>query len=283
MKKITLLAAMAIFCLSAMAQKDTIRVGSMVIVKEGKKGQKSVHVERKRYSEKKKRPNVSTNWGVLDLGFSNYDDKTVYPVTGSYLVNRPGQPAIGKSDFKLRTGKSVNVNIWFFMQKLNLVKHKVNLKYGLGLELNNYRYKSTAVLSYKEGGVVPYTLGTVNTNEPFIFRDSIQFSKNKLALDYVTVPLMLNFATHSNPRKGLSFSVGVSAGYLYSQRNKQVSDERGKLKNRGNYDMEKFKFSYVAEAGIGGIRLYGSYSPKSMYEHTLNIRPYNIGLRFSNW
>ena len=39
------------------------------------------------------------------------------------------------NDFKLKTVKSVNVNIWFFMQRLNLIKHYVNLKYGLGLEL----------------------------------------------------------------------------------------------------------------------------------------------------
>lgn len=284
MKKITLLTATLIFCLVAMAQKkDTIRIGGMVIVKEGKKGHRSIHMDNDRNYEKRKRSNISTNWGIVDLGFANYDDKTDYSTTGSYLVNRPGYPNIGKSDLKLRTGKSVNVNIWFFMQRLNLVKHKVNLKYGLGLELNNYRYKSSSMLSYKEGGVVPYTLGTVNTNEPFIFRDSIQFSKNKLALDYLTVPVMLNFATHANQRKGISMSVGVSAGYLYSSRNKQVSDERGKLKNKGEYDIERFKFSYVAELGIAGIRFYGSYSPKSMYEHSLNIRPYNIGLRFSNW
>ena len=37
-----------------------------------------------------------------------------------------------KDNLKLRTIKSVNVNIWFFMQRLNLIKHVVNLKYGLG-------------------------------------------------------------------------------------------------------------------------------------------------------
>jgi hypothetical protein len=167
------------------------------------------------------------------------------------------------------------------MQRLNLIKHYVNLKYGLGLELNNYRYKSP--ISYKEDGLVPYTAGT-QTNAPFIFRDSISFSKNKLAADYLTVPLMLNFS--SNPhsdKKGVSLSVGVSAGYLYSQRNKQKSDERGKLKNKGDYDLERFKFSYIAEVGLGPIRLYGSYSPNSIYERALDIRPYTVGLRFSNW
>jgi hypothetical protein len=95
---------------------------------------------------------------------------------------------------------------------------------------------------------------------------------------------MINFA--SNPhssKKGISVSVGASAGYLYSQRNKQKSDERGKDKNKGEYDLEKFKLAYIAELGLGPVRLYGSYSPKSMYEHSMDMRPYALGLRFSNW
>lgn len=283
MKRLTLLLATAIICLSATAQekKDTIRIGGMIIVKDGKhKENKEKKYKENRDYKPEKRRNISTNWGVLDLGFSNYEDKTNYATAGSYLVDRPGYPKLDKSDFKLRTGKSINVNIWIFMQKLNLIKHHVNLKYGIGFELNNYRYKS--FVSYREGGTIPYTTG--QTNAPFIFRDSISFSKNKLAADYLTVPIMLNFASHQrSDKKGVSFSVGVSAGYLYSQRNKQVSDERGKKKNKGEYDMEKFKFSYIAELGLGPIRLYGSYSPQSMYERGLDIRPYTVGLRFSNW
>ena len=167
------------------------------------------------------------------------------------------------------------------MQRLNLIKKNVNLKYGLGIELNNYRYRSN--ISYKEDGVIPYTGGTT-TNNPFIFRDSIAFSKNKLAADYLTIPVMLNFSTTPRyNRQTVSFSVGVSAGYLYSQRNKQRSGERGKLKNKGDYDLEKFKFSYVAEMGVGAFRVYASYSPKSIFEHSLDIRPYNFGVRFSRW
>jgi hypothetical protein len=283
MKRLTLFVATAIICISATAQekKDTIRIGGMIIVKDGKgKDGKSKGVHMSRNNNPRKNQNISTNWWILDLGFSNYDDKTNYNTVGSYLVNRPGSPVLDKNDFKLRTGKSINVNIWLFMQRLNLIKHHVNLKYGLGVELNNYRYKSN--ISYKEGGVVPYTVNG-QTNAPFIFRDSISFSKNKLATNYLTVPVMLNFSTHKSTKKGISLSVGVSAGYLYSQRNKQVSGERGKWKNKGDYGLEKFKFSYIAEAGLGPIRLYGSYSPNSIYEKSLDMRPYTVGLRFSNW
>jgi hypothetical protein len=164
---------------------------------------------------------------------------------------------------------------------MNLIEHYVNLKYGLGLELNNYRFKSN--VTFNEGGLNPYN-HSQNIANSFVFRDSINFSKNKLAADYVTIPLMLNFV--SNPKeskKGISLSAGVSAGYLYSSRNKQVSGDRGKEKNRGDFDLEKWKFSYIGELGLGPVRLYGSYSPTSIFSNDLNFRPYNIGIRFSNW
>ena len=300
MKKFTLLMAIILPGLQSIAQtdstlvadtsnrivkNDTIRIGNILIIKKGDRNktsdEKDTDVTMGRRTERKTNSKVSTNWGVLDLGFANYDDQTNYANAGSYLVNKPGSPALDKGDFKLRTGKSINVNIWFFIQRLSLFKNYVNLKYGLGIELNNYRYKST--VNYNEGGLVPYTVNT-QTNAPFIFRDSILFSKNKLAADYVTIPVMLNFITNTKERKkGVSLSLGVSAGYLYSQRNKQKSNERGKLKNKGDYNLERFKFSYQAELGVGPVMLYGSYSPKSFYEKSLDMRPYNIGFRFSYW
>ena len=301
MKQLITLLATVSFCTSIAAQTDTtkkhkpdtIRIGGIIIVKNGKNKTDKDNRDRdfnitmgRDHNQRRKNANVSTNWWIVDLGFANYTDNTNYANAGSYLVNRlplSSYPALDKNSFKLNAGKSINVNIWFFMQRLNVVKHYVNLKYGFGLELNNYRYKSSQSISYKEGGYVPYTAGT-QTNAPFIFRDSINFSKNKLAADYLTVPLMLNFT--SNPgshKKGISLSAGVSAGYLYSQRNKQRSSERGKDRNKGDYDLERFKFSYVAELGLGPVRFYGSYSPQSFYEHSLDMKPYTVGVRFSNW
>lgn len=284
MKKLSLLLATVFICLATMAQDstkvDTVRIGNILIIKKKGAGDKKwddteVKLGRK---QRNKPSNVTTNWWIVDLGFAGFDDQTNYAsVPSGYLATRT--PLLGANDFKLRTGKSMDVNIWFFMQRLNLAKHYVNLEYGLGLELNNYRFKSN--ISFKENGpYLPYT----STTGSYIIRDSIAFSKNKLAADYLTVPLMINF--RSNPvykNRGVSLSAGVSAGYLYSQRNKQKSSERGKDKNKGDYDMERFKFSYVAELGLGPVRLYGSYSPKSMFSTGLDFKPFTVGLRLSNW
>ena len=261
-------------------ESDTIRIGGIIIInKGGDDGHSKTHVSIGK-KHKKNLSNVSTNWGILDLGFVNYTDKTDYGNTGTYIYNRPGAVPLGKNDFDLNDGKSAHVGIWLFMQRLNLVKHQLNLKYGLGLDLNNYRYKSHANISYLERN--PYI--TNQSTPPTIIRDSILFSKNKLAADYFSVPLMLNFVT--NPgynNKGLSISFGISVGYLYNSRNKQISDERGKLKNKGDYDLEHFKFSYTGEIGLGPVKLYASYSPQSFYNTGLDMRSYSFGIRLSTW
>lgn len=262
-------------------KNDTIRIGGMIILKkdDGNDKRVTVTVGNRNYNKKS---NINTASFIIDLGFANWIDKTNYASAkaGNYLVTKAGTPDLAENDFKLKTIKSVNVNIWVFMQRLNLIKHYVNLKYGLGLELNNYRFKSA--LSLNESGIDPYTQQSIDHS--FIFRDSISFSKNKLAADYVTIPFMLNFRTNPNSSdKGLSFSAGVSVGYLYNSRNKQISSDRGKLKNHGDYDLEKWKFSYIAELGLGPAHLYGSYSPNSIFQKGLNLMPYNVGIRFSNW
>ena len=262
------------------AYNDTIRIGSILIIKKNKraKGDTTTIIAD---NTKKINPKKSTNYLIFDVGFANFNDNTNYANAGGYVVNKPGAPVFNASDLKLKGGKSININIWLFMQKYALVKNNVNLKYGLGLELNNYRFRSP--ISFKQNGTIPYS-GGQQTIAPFVFKDSISFSKNKLAADYLTVPLMLNLATTKKPGKAnLSASFGISAGYLYSQRNKQISTEKGKQKNKGEYDMEKFKISYIGEIGLGPVRLYGSYSPKSIFERSLDIKPFNIGVRFSNW
>ncbi len=260
---------------------DTIRIGSILIIK-SHKGSKSDSVSiYNDYSSVKRNKKISTNYFILDLGFANWDDQTNYANTGSYLVNRNSTAVFSAEDMKLRGGNSANVNLWLFMQKISLSKSNINLKYGLGVEWDNYSFRSA--VSFKEGGTLPNGTG-LTTNAPFIFRDSISLSKNKLNLKYITVPLMLNFAT--NKQKGmpkLSASVGISAGYLIRERNKQNSSEKGKQNNQGDYDLQRFKISYIAELGLGPVRLYGSYSPKSLFEKGLDIRPYAIGIRFSNW
>ena len=261
--------AMCSFAQSDTTEKaDTIKIGGMVIIKKGDRNDSSDHNRNISISnhKRKRSSNVSTNWWIVDLGFANFNDNTVY----SSAAAQQFAPGSSKETFELRTGKSVNVNIWLFMQRLNLIKHVVNLKYGLGTELNNYRFENETVRFQKNP--------TLITLDPSL-KD---VKKNKLAADYVTVPIMLNINFTPGREKGFGFSGGVSGGYLYSARQKFKMGNDDKTKTHGNFDLEKWKLSYIGELNLGPVKLYGSYATKSMWEKGLDQTPYNVGIRFGN-
>jgi len=250
---------------SSTEKVDTIRVGGMIIVKkksENRNGSRNISISNNR---KKKLTNLKTNWNILDIGFANYSDNTNYSAAqaSGFVTNK-----IGKDQLKLRTGKSVNVNYWLFMQRLNVIKHVVNLKYGLGVELNNYRFDDETVRFAK------------NPTQISIDESLKGFKKNKLAADYVTVPLMLNFNFTPKQKRGFGLSAGVSAGYLYSARQK-LKDNGDKTKLHDDFDLRKFKLAYIGELTLGPIRLYGSMATQSMWEKGLDQTPYTVGIRFS--
>ncbi len=275
MRKFYVLMAGLCLALGLMAQtdttkketnQDTIRIGSLIIVKKADGHYENRDGSVQVYHHHSRNENVSTNWFIFDIGFANYSDKTNYAGTAAQQFS----PGSTKDRFDLRTGKSINVNLWFFMQRLNVIKHVVNLKYGLGLELNNYRYDANVF--YKKDPVT-------------IVDTALHFRKNKLAADYLTIPLMLNFnfTPGNDNNKTFGLSAGVSAGYLYSSRQKYITSETGKEKTKGDLGLEPFKISYIAELQLGPIKLYGSMATKSMFKKGLDQTPFNVGFRLSNW
>lgn len=245
---------------------DTIKIGGMIIIKKPGANDTAHHKEVSISTHRhNKQSNLSTNWVIMDFGFANFNDKTNY----SNAATQAFAPGSTADEFNLRNGKSVNVNLWLFMQRLNLIKHAVNLKYGLGVELNNYRFDDTRITFHK--------------NPTLITLDPLKdVKKNKLAADYVTVPMMLNFNFTPNKDKTFGFSAGMSAGYLYSARQK-TKDNDNKVKLHDDFNLRPWKFSYIGELNLGVVRFYGSYALKSMWEKGLDQTPYNFGIRFASW
>jgi hypothetical protein len=256
---------------------DTVRVGRINIINKsegsldyGTKNWESVldgdfkktkiSIEK---SPKKLKP-IENNWWILDLGFANYINEAPSSIQIS------GQP--NASVLKLNNGKSSNVNIWILQQKVNLYNHQLNLKYGIGFEMFNFRFDQP--ISFRND--IP---GKVKL-------DDINFTKNKLYANYLTVPLQLNFNPSPMNRKGFYASIGMSAGYLIGSKNKQISEERGKRKETGNFNLNDIRFATIGELGIGGIRIYGSYGLTNLFNDkltNLNVTPYTVGFRFSRF
>lgn len=246
---------------------DTIKIGGMVIIKKGDKNDttknRNISISNR---NRQKKSNLQTNWFIVDLGFANYNDNTNY----SSAEAQAFAPLGDKDQLELRTGKSVNLNVWLFMQKLNITKHVLNLKYGLGLELNNYRFDDERVQLLQDPTKI------------VLNPEWTDLKKNKLAADYVTVPLMLNLNLTPKREKGFAISGGISAGYLYSARQK-IKEGDDEEKTHDNFDLRKWKLAYIGELSLGPVKLYGSYAMKSMWEKGLDQTPYNVGLRLSKF
>jgi hypothetical protein len=260
---------------------DTVRLGRLNIIKSQDSNNKKdwesmiedgdfdntrISIER----APKKLKNVTTNWFSFDLGYANYIDESPQKMAdfslpySKYFVN--------SGSLKLDNRKASNFNIWIVQQKLNVYQHKINLKYGVGFEMFNFRFEQP--VSFR--------------NEPgkTLYMDDVNFTKNKLFVKYLTVPVQLNFQPNPYSRKGFYASIGLSAGYLVDARNKQISPERGKQKYDGTFELNNLRLATIGELGIGGIRLYGSYGSINLFDKNqshFSFFPYALGLRFSNF
>lgn len=236
---------------------DSIRIGNILII------QNEESDSSRTKSGKKTTKTYSVNWFTIDLGFSNFSDKTNYAQTEADGLTGAG---VGEEQMTLRTGKSVNINLWFYEQRFDIVKKRLSVKYSVGVELNNYRFRENVVFEKSPNQIV--------------MDPTKHYSKNKLATDYVTVPVVLsyNFTPHSKHKVALS--AGASVGYLYSARQKTITAEGGKNKVRDDFNLRPFKISYVGELALGPLKFYGSYATQSIFRKGLDITPYNVGLRF---
>ena len=270
--------------ISQSVNEDTLRLGRLEIIKsqdsnyrkdwvsmieEGDFDNTDITIKR----VPKKLKNIETNWWIFDLGFANFIDKSPSLMWLAANPNAlPYGPVMSPENFSLNNRKSTNVNIWVVTQKLNIYQHKINLKYGLGVEMFNFRFDKS--ISFRED---------ITTNVKY---DEVSFTKNKLLVKYLTVPVQFNFSPNPTNKKAFYASIGMSAGYLWNGKNKQISEERGKEKFRGNFNLNDWRIATIGELGIGSLRLYGSFANTNLFNKNqsfIDMQPFAVGLRFSKF
>jgi hypothetical protein len=111
--------------------------------------------------------------------------------------------------------------------------------------------------------------------------DTVVFSKNKISITYLSVPLMITAKTRMAKGLWLVYGVGVSGGFRINSLQKQISGERGKQKNHDQFNFSDFNACVSGEIGIDGyVRLFASYQLTNLYTNSLTQYPYSIGVRF---
>ncbi len=217
----------------------------------------------------KEEGDFDTHWVLMDLGLNTIADNTNYnSAAAKAFLNVPASRQ-NSSLFNLRQGKSVNVNIYPFMETVYALKRrnqKINISTGLGLQLYNFRYENP--ISY-----------TRNPNT--VVLDATSYKKDKLAFDYLNIPLMITFKTRIYNNKWLVYGVGITGGYSISTWIKQESGA-GRMKLHDSFGFANFNSCLTGEIGIStGIRFYGTYQLTNMFDAStgMNQHPISFGVR----
>ena len=238
---------------STYKQMDTtvIKIGRTKI----KINSKNIVVERdSSKAEPKKHKNIENNWLGLDLGLCNFQSAHTLPLqfqtVNTTKVNYP---------FELRQSKSINVKLYLIQQRVNLIQHHLNFRWGLGVTWDNYRFngnnKNTDLLKNKTDGTL------------YAIDDSVNYTKNKFVTKYLTVPTMLEFSFGKKDSwKSFRLAAGLEFNLLLEGWQKQVSAERGKEHRfEGDYNLSQMPINYVVRLGVGKLNFYGTYALTPMF------------------
>jgi hypothetical protein len=182
-----------------------------------------------------------------------------------------------QNTFNPKLGKSVHMNIGLIRQNMNLYKGQLLFSYGLSL--NNY------FLKYENKQIIQ----TID-NQGYIIgnRDTLKtYSKNRLNVSYITVPLLIEYHSKSN-----KFNIAAGVEFGFNGRSKYVlkgenEGENFKSKYEADININPTQLNAVVRLGIDNIALYGKYGISDMYQNSSyanNQNPhqhlYSVGICF---
>jgi hypothetical protein len=220
--------------------------------------------------ESKKDHVFKTGITIVDLGINVLKDNTNYANAAVKTFLHVPAARQNASLFDLRQGKSINVNVYPLMirfKALHTSGQRIYLSSGLGLQLYNFRFEQPLTYTRNPTGVTVY--------------DSSSFKKDKLAMDYLNVPLMFTFKTRLNKNNWLVYGGGLTEGYRLDSWTKQVIGSN-KDKQHDAYGLADFNTCVSAEFGIEGMfRFYATYQLTSLYTNGLDQHPFSFGIRFT--
>jgi hypothetical protein len=192
-------------------------------------------------------------------------------VRGSFLVavglngflNEPTQ-------FEIRNFRSKSVNL-YYLYDIPLGDSRFSFHPGVGLGLEKYELKNLVTPRFVEdqaGGTAA---------QPVLIMDSLQFAygsglyqKNRLAANYVDIPLEFTWASNrTNPKAGFKATIGGKVGVLFGSHMKikyDVGDDTRKLKMKRDWNLNPFRYAAVARVGYSAFNLYVEYQFSQLFD-----------------
>lgn len=215
---------------------------------------------------------AKSHWGGIDIGFNQLMYKN------NFSTSLPA----GFDYLDLNDGKSINVNLNIFYHDFQLYKRYVLFTTGVGLSLNNYRFSTDKTLRADTSRLfADYDLNASN--------EVINYEKNKLAVNYVTIPLLLQFNSNLKAKKSWHLATGLLVHYKFNSHLKLVYTEEGgreKVKRQDDFNIDPLRADATVRIGYRYITLYSSYSLTELFKDgrgAPNLHPFTVGINVAGW
>lgn len=200
-------------------------------------------------------------WQGVDIGVNGlltYDNKATLPPGLEFL--------------ELNYAKSYVFSLNPYQKNIHIYKNYVNLGTGIGLSWYHYNFRG----SYSLQPNVPFATA---------INDSLNYSRNRLNMCYVNIPLMLEFNTN-NTDASHSFHIGggMEFGYnIFQNRLKQKFELDGqthKRKVKDDFNVNPFRCDIIGRIGYGPFTIYGTYSLTTLFEKNKGpvVYPFSAGI-----
>jgi len=247
------------FSFASAQEKDTTAADTASkdksVTFEVKVGQDKDASDKKRCSSKF---SVGFTIARIDLGLSRYLDN------GSFTLS----PENNFLDFE--GWKTHNIGFEFFQLGYRF-NNNFKIYLGAGLDWNHIRLEKN--VSFQK-------------DQPFLTptEEDIDFKKNRLSSQYLRIPLSFQLRTNEdNNGKKFYFVAGPEVGFLLAGKQKQVSDERGKVKTKDDFNFDPFRYGGFVRMGYANIGLYTKYYLNDVFAKNQgpnDFRNISFGLTF---
>lgn len=169
--------------------------------------------------------------------------------------------------------KSSSLNLNLLEYKLPVYKQYFGVTTGLGLAFSTVGFQDNYVISY-------------NKDTVFAVNDTLQYRNYSLTASYLSVPLLLEFASKAKQKKSFYVAAGVVGGLRigsYTTKTGKYNDDLFRTIIRTKYNLNPVTLDATLRAGYGWIGLYASYQLNSLFKNnkTVDIYPFKVGLTFN--
>jgi|GEM_PF-209075 len=217
-------------------------------------------IEKEIIIKKKDKKQIKNIWQGLEIGVNGYANAA---------------PSLGlQSNYSyldLNYGKSIMVNLNPVERHIKIYKEYVAFTTGLGLQFNRFAFAHDTQLNS-------------NTDSVFAVATKIDYSKNLLRTTFLTLPLLLEFNTNSNPNKSFHIAVGALLGYKLGKaklkQRYEINNSQIAIQMKNSFNINDFQYGLTGRIGYGKINLFATYHLSTLFKQnkTLAVNPFSIGL-----